>query len=141
MKKGAPQGSVIAATLFRLHMHFLTSYFDNITVHLFADDVALILNGSLETKFSRNVIELEQRAAIVLKQLENFSKDMILPVNIAKTKAVLIHSIVAPEHPRLLFDSQEIEYVGRFKYLGVYISEKLGWDKYINERLKIITTH
>jgi hypothetical protein len=139
MKKGAPQGSVIAATLFRLHMHFLTSYFDNITIHLFADDVALILNGSLEKKFSLNVIELEQRAAIVLKQLDNFSKDMILPVNIAKTKAVLIHSIVAPDHPRLWFNSHEIEYVGRFKYLGVYISEKLGWDKYINERLKIIT--
>ena len=67
MKKGAPQGSVIAATLFRLHMHFITSYFDNIVIHLYADDLALILNGSLEKKFSQDVTELEQRAATVLK--------------------------------------------------------------------------
>ena len=139
MKKGAPQGSVIAATLFRLHMHFVISYFDNIVIHLYADDLALILNGSLEKKFSQNVTELEQRAATVLKQLDCFSKDIILPVNVAKTKAVFIHSVVAPLYPKLWFNSQEIKFVDRFKYLGVYISVKLGWDKYINERLKIIT--
>jgi uncharacterized protein (UPF0147 family) len=139
MKKGAPQGSVIAATLFRLHLHFITSYFNNIVIHLFADDLALILTGSLENKFSVNIAELEVRAAIVLKQLENLSDDLILPVNITKTKAVLVHNIVSPSYPKIYFKNQSIEFTNRFKYLGVYVSVKLGWEKYINERLKIIS--
>ena len=50
-----------------------------------------------------------------------------------------LFSVVAPLYPKLWFNSQEIKFVDRFKYLGVYISVRLGWDKYINERLKIIT--
>jgi hypothetical protein len=117
MNKGAPQGSVIAATLFRLHLHFITSYFNNIVMHLFADDLVLILNGALEKKFSQNILELEQRAEIVLNQLDRFSNDIILPINISKTKAVLIHNVVTPSYPKLWFKSQEIEFVDRFKYL------------------------
>ena len=41
---GAPQGSVLATLLFRLHIHFLVSYFPQITRHLFADDLA---NGNI----------------------------------------------------------------------------------------------
>ena len=138
MKKGAPQGSVMAATLFRIHIHFLQSYFNNIAIHLFADDLAIILTGSLEKKFSENIFELEEKTEIVLKQLQTFSEDIMLPVNVAKTKAILIHTIVAPPYPKLFYQSQSIEYVTRFRYLGVYILAKIGRDHYINERFKII---
>ena len=40
---GAPQGSVLAATLFRLHIHFLPSFFKSLICHLFADDLAIIM--------------------------------------------------------------------------------------------------
>jgi hypothetical protein len=139
MKRGAPQGSVIAATLFRLHIHFLPSYFSNCIIHLFADDLALVIKGLLEKKFSRNITEIEEKAEKVMKQLEKFSDDMILPVNISKTKSMLAHSIVSPTYPKISYKSQPIEYVKKYRYLGVNISVKLGWENYINERIKTIS--
>jgi hypothetical protein len=64
---------------------------------------------------------------------------MILPVNISKTKAMLVHNIVSPMYPRVEFKSQVIEYVKKYKYLGINISVKLGWKNYLNERLRKIS--
>ncbi|CAF1239290.1 unnamed protein product, partial [Didymodactylos carnosus] len=77
---GAPQGSVLAATLFRLHLHFLPQCFFQAISHLFADDLAIVLTGSLEKRFSHNIEDLEKRAQIVLKALEKLSGDNILPI-------------------------------------------------------------
>ncbi|CAF4309596.1 unnamed protein product [Didymodactylos carnosus] len=79
MYVGAPQGSVLAATLFRLHLHFLPQCFFQAISHLFADDLAIVLTGSLEKRFSHNIEDLEKRAQTVLKALEKFSDDNILP--------------------------------------------------------------
>ena len=138
MAVGAPQGSVIAATLFRLHIHFLCKYIEGELFHLFADDLVLIFPGSLEKKFSINIPELEARAAGGMSQLEKFSEDYLLPVNVAKTKAMLVHSVVSPLYPKVLLQSQPIDFVMKFKYLGVILTTKLGWGLYIRDRLRTI---
>ena len=138
MKRGVPQGSVLAATLIRLYIHFLPDQLSGCITHLFADDMVMVLNGSLEKKFSTNILEVEAKADIFLNKLEKFSDDMILPVNVSKTKAMLIHNIVAPPYPQIRFKNIPIEFVKCYKYLGVNISVKLGWEKYVNERLKTI---
>ena len=125
MNVDAPQGSVLAATLFRLHVHFLPAFFFDVAVHMFADDLAIVLVGALEKRFSQNIFEIENRANIVLQQLEKFSDDILLPVNIAKTKALLVHSVVSSPIPNIKYKNQKIEHVKSFKYLGVYISTKL----------------
>ena len=135
---GAPQGSVLAATLFRLHIHFLPSFFFGLTLHLFADDLAIVISGALEKRFSANILEIEERAKIVLEKLKKFADDYQLPVNVKKTKALLVHSIVAPPYPRIEYDGQSIEFTKRFKYLGVEISTKLGWGIFIESRLHTI---
>ncbi|CAF1298638.1 unnamed protein product [Rotaria sordida] len=76
---GAPQGSVLSATLFRLHIHFLPKTLARFCSHLFADDLALIIKGSIEKKFTQNIEDIEQQASIAMKLLENFSKNLILP--------------------------------------------------------------
>ena len=138
MYVGAPQGSVLAATLFRLHVHFLPSFFFSLTSHMFADDLAIQISGDLDKRFSRNITELEERARWTLERLGKFSDDNILPVNIKKTKALLVHSVVAPSKPNIEFKGQPIEYVNKFKYLGVTITAKLGWGIYISERIRTI---
>ena len=138
MEVGAPQGSVLAATLFRLHIHFLPSFFHGLTIHLFADDLAIVLDGSLEKRFSLNIIDIEKRAEEAMKTLEKFSDDILLPVNVSKTKILLVHGVVAPPLPKVKYKQQQLEHVKTFKYLGVHISTKLGWGNYINERLKKI---
>ncbi|CAM4841450.1 unnamed protein product [Rotaria magnacalcarata] len=132
---GAPQGSVLAATLFRLHIHFLPSIFKQTTPHLFADDLALLFSGSIEKRFSQNIADIELKAKEAMLTLEKFANDTILHVNIPKTKAMLIHNIISPPIPYAEYKQQRIEFVSTFKYLGVCISCKLGWGTYINSIL------
>jgi hypothetical protein len=135
---GAPQGSVLAATLFRLHIHFLPYFFLNLTCHLFADDLAIIISGALENKFSKNVLELEKQAEVAMGILSKYAKDNILPVNVAKTKALLVHNVVAPPYPKVKYNGIQIDFVNRFKYLGIDITTKIGWGIYIQARMKKI---
>jgi hypothetical protein len=124
---GALQGSVLATTLFRLHIHFLPSFFLNLTCHLFADDLAIIMSGALENRFSKNVFELEKQADVAMAILSKYAKDNILPVNVAKTKALLVHNVVAPPYPKVKYNGIKIDFVNRFKYLGIDITTKIGW--------------
>ena len=133
---GAPQGSVLAATLFRLHVHFLPSFFKNLMCYLFADDLTIVLTGALESRFSINVKELEKQAKGAMKILEKYADDNLLPVNINKTKAILVHDTVDPSYPKVKYKNRKIEFVKRFKYLDVDIITKLGWGIYIDNRLK-----
>ncbi|CAF3370591.1 unnamed protein product, partial [Rotaria sp. Silwood2] len=109
-KVGAPQGSILAATLFRLHIRFLPSVFFQLTTHLFTDDLAKLITGSLEKKFSLNIIELEERAKHAMIILEKFSENNLLPVNINKTKALLSHNVVVPKIPKIKYKNQQIEF-------------------------------
>ena len=59
---GAPQGSVLAALLFRIHIHFLPGYFAQIVSHLFADDLTIVIKGALEKRLSDNMKYIEKRA-------------------------------------------------------------------------------
>ncbi|CAF1186396.1 unnamed protein product [Adineta ricciae] len=133
---GAPQGSVLAATLFRLHVHFLPSFFMNMVCHLFADDLAIVMKGAMEEKFSKNIMALEKQAELTMKILQKYADDYILPVNINKTKAMLVHDVVAPMYPKIKYKGIGIDFVKRFKYLGVDIATKLGWGIYIDNRLR-----
>ena len=50
-----------------------------------------VIAVSLEKIFFIIIIEFEERAATVLKKLDKFFLDHILPVNVLKTKVVLIY--------------------------------------------------
>ncbi len=133
---GAPQGSVLAALLFPLHIQFLPFYFLQIMCHLFADDLTIIIKGALEMRLSANIKNLESQAKRVLKSLEKFSDDHILPVNVSKTKAMIVHSAVAVSKPEIKYKEVKIEYVTSFKCLVVELGTKLGTGKNIASRLK-----
>ena len=133
---GAPQGSVLAALLFRLHLHFLPVHFPLSVNHLFADDLTIIMKEASKKRLSDNIKDLQCQAKIVLKELENFSENYLLPVNVAKTKAMLVHNAINVSKPEIEYKGVPIEYVTNFKCLGVHIGTKLGWSKFIDERLQ-----
>ncbi|CAF3559512.1 unnamed protein product [Rotaria socialis] len=138
MHVGTPQGSILAAKLFRLHIHFLPSIFFQTTAYPFADDLAILMTWSLEKKFSLNIVGLEERAKHVMCILEKYAENNLLPVNIKKTKAALVHNVIAPQLPKLEYKKQKIEVVPSFKYLGGNNKTKLGWGLYIDDKLKTI---
>ncbi|CAF4438761.1 unnamed protein product [Rotaria socialis] len=115
MNVGAPQSSVLAATLFKLHVHFLLSFLAEFNTHLFADDLAIVISGSLEKRFSfsLNIDEIEEHAKVVMKKLEKFAQDTLLAINVNKTKALLVHSVVSPRYPTIKYNNQNIEYTSK----------------------------
>lgn len=133
---GASQGHVLTALLFRLHMHYLPSHFLHTVCHLFADDLIIIIKGVLEMRLSANIKYLESQARVVLKSSETFSNNHILPVNVSKTKAIIVHSAVDVQKPVIKYKDVNIGYVTSFKCLGIEIGTKLGMGKNIEIRLK-----
>lgn len=99
IKVDAPQGSVLAAFLFRLHLHFLPLHFPQTVNHLFADDLTIIMNGALERGLLENTKCLQSQARVVLRELEHFSENYLLPVNVTKTKAMIVHNAVNVPKP------------------------------------------
>ena len=53
---GTSQGSVLSATLFRLHIHSLPKVFARFCSHLFADDVAVVIKGQIEKDFQTTLM-------------------------------------------------------------------------------------
>jgi hypothetical protein len=77
-----------------------------------------------------------------MQALSTFSENYLLPVNVKKTKAMLIHSAVAPSEPKVFFQNQPVEFLSCFRYLGVEIRTKLDWGQYIKSRvIKIRNTY
>jgi len=50
---GVPQGSVLAAALFRLCLHFLPKLFLRFNTHLFADDLAILTKSPLKKDYQK----------------------------------------------------------------------------------------
>jgi hypothetical protein len=59
-------------------------------------------------------------------------------VNINKAKALLVHDVVAPLYPKVKYKGIKIDFTKCFKYLGVDITTKLGWEICIPSRSKKI---
>jgi len=110
--------SIVSANLLEL----------NINVDNF-NDCLYLLDGRFE-----NLHTLQ--AKTVLKVLKSFSDNYLLPVNVAKTKAMLVYNAVGVSKPKIEYKGVPIEYVTNFKCLGVHIGTKLGWGKFIDDRLK-----
>ena len=115
-----------------MHIHLLPSFFFALVSQLFADDLVIQISGDLEKRVSRNILVLEERAKIVLESLKKFADDKMLPVNVNKTKEMLVHSVVSPSRPKIEFNNQPVQFVKSFKYLEVTITVKL-WLEQIHQ--------
>ena len=96
----------------------------------------MVIYGAIEKRLSDNIRFIQEQANKILKSLEKFPDNHILPVNIKKTKAMLVHIAVNVEEPDIYYENVKIEYVQKFKYLGVELGTKLGLGNYIDDRLK-----
>ncbi|CAF1431091.1 unnamed protein product, partial [Didymodactylos carnosus] len=62
---------------------------------------AIVISGALESRFSTNILELGRQAELAMCILAKYTDDKLLPVNVEKTKALLVHNVVAPHFPEL----------------------------------------
>lgn len=132
MHKGAPQGSCLTPAVFITYHSDMWTFLNDTLPNFFADDLACVVGGMIGVKYSQQSLDLEIKLKKVLDYLEYYSTLSIQPINYSKTELLWsARAIIAPT-PEVKMGENVIAWVKYYKYLGYYITPKLGWGKLIS---------
>ena len=138
--RGGPQGSVFTPTLFITYHSDMADFIPGAMAFFFADDLAAVLAGQMGIKFSEQCIDLERRLQSFLEQLEFYSILAVQPINYAKTQTMFSARAVGYPNPmpHLECGGNHIEWISAYKYLGYWLTTKMGWGNVIG-KIRTIT--
>ncbi len=131
INKGVPQGSILAPVLFSLYINDMGQEIKTAKIHLYADDtiiytVAQSMNHAIE--LLQDSFRSLQFSLIKLKLVLNANKTKNMFFTRCRTK------ITVP--PILTLEGDYIERVNSYKYLGIWLDERLGFNIHIENLLK-----
>ncbi|XP_046391553.1 uncharacterized protein LOC124159687 [Ischnura elegans] len=130
---GVPQGSCLSPLLFSLFVDGLGRLHTRSRIMLYADDV-LLLSDTDGPSLNECVRSVNEDLECVCEWLQG----MGLSVNASKSNAIIVgnkrltEKYVGPDPPALICNGTPIKYVSCLKYLGIFISSDLSWDKQIS---------
>lgn len=124
---GVPQGSTLGPLLFNLYINDLSDCLIWCIMKLFADD-------TLNYLVSKNMEGAQERMNDDLNRLYHKICQNKLKLNIIKTKAMVItrKRNINVEDVNIMIAGSRLEIVDCIKYLGVYIDNRLKFDKNID---------
>jgi hypothetical protein len=136
LNRGLPQGAVLSPILWSLFMNDLFKVVSKEGVEIigFADDVAILVDGG---KHDGGMVSKIQRC---LNIIEQWGKRWLIKFSPEKTKGILFSKLRKSVNPVLLFEGNEIEFVGSHRYLGLLFDTKLSWSQHIKSRVAMATT-
>ena len=126
VKCGVPQGSILGPLLFLLYINDIANVSQKLLPLIFADDTNLFLQGK-SVKETINIMNIE------MSKVAKWLRANRLLLNIDKTHYMIFHSVkkkIDSQHCVKVSD-QKIEQVSNTKFIGVYLDEKLSWEKHI----------
>ncbi len=131
INKGVPQGSILAPVLFSLYINDMGQEINTAKINLYADDtiiytVAQSMNQAIE--LLQDSFRSLQFSLIKLKLVLNANKTKYMFFTRCRTK------ITVP--PILTLEGDYIERVNSYKYLGIWLDERLGFNIHIENLLK-----
>ena len=99
----------------------------NFHVKLFADDTFLSLD-------SKNYKDLQKKVNDEMKNISKWLTNNKLTLNISKTKFMVISKKKKPPENdfQVQFDNVCIEKCSSYKYLGIFLDDKLSWKPHID---------
>ncbi|CAF3324358.1 unnamed protein product [Rotaria sp. Silwood2] len=133
INRGGPQGSSLTPTLFITYHSDMADFIPGAMSFFFADDLAAVLAGQIGLKFTDQCLDLERRLQTFFKQLEFYSVLAVQPINYSKTQTMFSARAVCYPNPmpEVRCGDNAIEWVSSFKYLGYWLTTKLGWGNVI----------
>ena len=125
---GVPQGTILGPLLFILYINDLFTSMPEGEIISFANDTAVISNGS-------NRPEVEQKVDLQLRNIFRWLVLNELSVNIEKTIFITFGSYVnsVPENFSVQINNKQINRVDSCKYLGVHFDYRLTWESHIEK--------
>lgn len=123
IEKGGPQGSVVTPMLFITYNFDMDCFLPARTSHFFADGLAGTVAGQLGLNYTSQCLDLEKRMENILAQ----------PINTNKTEALFSVRKIGSSKFDIHFNygmRDQIKWAPEYKYLGYFISSKLGWGKF-----------
>ena len=134
IRKRGPQESTFTPLLFRNFHNDLSELLRCCLSHLFVDDLAASIAGSIGTKFSKQCLELERKLKVFFGNLEfYYVLNVQPPMNFKKTHGFL--STRAVQRPELekTCGEQRIQWENEVKYLSYVFSSKMGFGAMIKK--------
>ena len=135
MTTGVPQGSILGPLPFIIYMNDIREASENFKSILYADDANLLCPlCSFNTSTSLKDIQREQLSENMNKLHDNILEWLNtnkLSLNVKKTKFMIFHyrqRKIDNLIPNLKTNSEQIERVTEFNFLGLTIDEHLDWS-------------
>ena len=128
VKTGVPQGSILGPFLFCIYVNDLCTHLRRSTGYLYADDTALLVSGN-------DIMTISNSLNQELNNLSNWFAANKLSINISKTCSVLFrsrHKFHAENELLIIHESQEVQQVSHFKYLGVILDQHLDFKSHVD---------
>jgi hypothetical protein len=124
---GVPQGSILGPLLFILYVNDISNSSNILHFILFADDTNLFCSDY-------NIKDLVSTVNCELSKLCEWFRTNRLSLNIKKTNYILFGSKRKPgssEDLKVCLDGAQIVRVEHTKFLGIFVDEKLNWQKHV----------
>ena len=125
---GAPQGCVLSPMLFTLYTSDCVSNFENCHVLKYADD-SVIIGNITNNDISTYVQQVEK--------FKHWCGTNFLNLNVKKTmEMVFDFRKVRNAHDALSINDESVRFVESYKYLGVYIDDRLNFAENVHNLYK-----
>lgn len=128
MNCGVPQGSVLSPLLFNVMTSDLPKM-EGVHLSEYADDIMYYTS-------TPTMKEAEQRMNIQMREVEEWASKWGMRIQAAKTKG-MVFSRINNLNPNISIKNAKIDFVNKYKYLGLILdAPQLRWEKHI-ENLKL----
>ena len=125
---GVPQGSILGPLLFLIYINDIRVSSSQVKFHLFADDTCIFHSR-------KDATTLQKDLNTSLENVSNWLKANKLTLNVKKSNLLFFN--IGNNEPKkdinIYLDGEQLKPKEYAKYVGVYIDNKLSWQKHIQE--------